>query len=197
MLHITKGLNELSDHVDLHASTAGSATSSSALGLSGADPSAFALPAPAPSTSSSVLASLGDSLLGETGFSVAQSRGASAVAVLRTSTVYQASDGVHDRERVIVAVQLRDGEGNTKVLTSGLAVTLVVTGASALSTSCGGVDAPEGRLTCKHSLPTSWFSSAAGSATAAVEGAEGVEEEGALVRRCTILRTLGRRRSHR
>ena len=57
------------------------------------------------------------------------------------------------------------------MLTSGLVVTLTVTGAESLSTTSGGnVDAPEGRLTRKLSLPDSWFSSAAGSATAEVQG---------------------------
>ena len=48
--------------------------------------------------------------------------------MLRTATVYRASDRVNDRERVIVAVQLRDGGGNSEVLGTGLVVTLRATG---------------------------------------------------------------------
>ena len=117
-----------------------------------------------------MLASLGDSLLGETGFSVAQSRGASAVAVLRTSTVYQASDGVHDRERVRVAVQLHDASGNSAVLRAGLSVTLELSGASTtLSASCSLHTVASGLATCTRSVPGSWFSATAGSASAAVK----------------------------
>ena len=79
------------------------------------------------------------------GFSGALSRAASAIVVLRTPTVYERSEGVKDRDRVIVAVQLHDSAGNTKVLASGLSVKLFATGgaeSATLSTGCGGVAAP-------------------------------------------------------
>ena len=92
--------------VDLHASTTGHASSFSALAFSGTDPAAFALPSPAPSTFGLLLAHLGGSLLGETSFSLTQTRAASAAVVLRTATVYETSDGVNDRDQLVVAVQL-------------------------------------------------------------------------------------------
>ena len=72
----------------------------------------------------SLLAMLGGAPFGTAGFSIEPGQAVSAAAVLRTPTVYERSDGVHDRDVILVAVQLRDGAGSTQVSTTGLRVAL-------------------------------------------------------------------------
>ena len=142
-----------------------------ALAFSGASASAFDTPSRAPLAAGSVRASLDDASLGTTAaFSVGAARAASVAAVLRTPTVYRASDGVNDRDEVIVATQVRDAGGNSQVLRTGLSVVLqldAVGGPATQSTTCS-VAATSGLATCALSVPDSWFGAAAGAATATV-----------------------------
>ena len=156
--------------VDVYSDVGGAASSTSAIAYSGASATQLSVPSAAAATSGSLLASVHTAGLGAAGFSVAAARAASVAAVLRTPTVYEASDGVHDRERVRVAVQLRDASGNSAVLHAGLGVALELSGASAtLSAACSLHAVASGLATCTRSVPGSWFSASAGSASAVVK----------------------------
>ena len=108
---------------------------------------------------SAVRASLHGLVLAQSSVTQRRLRATDARVVLRTTAVYARSDGVNDRERVLVSVQLLDGLGNTAVSPDGLQVTMVLTlagSATQLSSACT-IDATSGLGTCAHSVPQTWF----------------------------------------
>ena len=146
-------------------------------------PTAFGFASYVPAGSGSLGVALGGTSLACVGYSVGSLRATSVVATLRTTNVYAPSDGDHDRAEVVVAAQLTDARGNTRVELSGMTLTLVVTAdldkSYTTSASCSqdGTVASSGLLTCRATVPTSWFAdvtdgsgaSAIGRATAALE----------------------------
>jgi hypothetical protein len=133
-------------------------------------PNAFGLSGPAPGTSGNLRANIAGA--GEFGsaasFTVAAAPATSATAVLRTSTVFQGSDGVDDRNIVMAAVQLRDAANNTRISTSGLAVRLYLADTTTASATCTLDYTSGGLYTCSLTVPAGWFGAAAGSASAEV-----------------------------
>jgi len=96
-------------------------------------------------------------------------------AVLRTPRVFasasQGGDAPHARNVVKVAAQLSDAANHTHVRRDGLSLTLVLQGASGItSAACPAAAAQSGLATCSCEVPSGWFSSAAvGAATATVQ----------------------------
>ena len=133
--------------------------------------SPWLLPVRPPSTSGSLVAYLGGVERPATGFTVEALRVASVRSVLRTPTVYKVSDGVHDRDRVRVAIQAFDANGSTEVLKNGLVVALTVSKPGESSSVVQDCPAPAyatGMATCEAPLPASWFGPSEGSANAIV-----------------------------
>ena len=96
-------------------------------------------------------------------------------AVLRTSSAFV------DRRSVYFAIQLRDGVGNVKVSTSGVAVTAILkrgTLSKSISCALGGISQASSHFMghCASVLPEQWFDTY-GSATAQVK----LTHNGALV----------------
>jgi hypothetical protein len=163
------GLSDLLDVLDLAADTEGALALAFA---SRTDSLSFELTTLPPAESGSVRASMLGDELASASYTVARSEAVALEAVLRTSTVYRSSDGVHDRNSVMVAIQVRDASGNSRVLTSGLSVKLTLSddalSASTASASCS-VDSTTGLGSCEVEVPSGWFSEAAtGSASATV-----------------------------
>ena len=117
------------------------------------------LPLRAPSTSGSIVPYLGGVEQTSSEFSVGPLRVASVRSVLRTPTVYEPSDRMHDRERVIVAIQAFDASGSTEVLKSGLSVTVTLSkaGESSVVQGCAQPAFATGMATCYAQLPAGWF----------------------------------------
>ena len=166
-------LDPLAPFVALHSSDSGASASSSAVAYSGPVSTTLSVPLAGPGTSGRLHAyadTYSSEPFGSASFSFASSRATSVAAVLRTPTVYTESDGVHDRHQVIVAVQLRDAEGNSYVSTSGLTTYLDVatSGQSTLSTVCSRHTTSTGLATCTITVPSRWFSTSAGTATATI-----------------------------
>ena len=119
-----------------------------------------------PGASGSVGLSLAGASLTQSSYAVGHAEATQLRAVLRTAHAYALSDGYHDRNAVLVAIQLSDAEGNTAVERSGLAVRLVLTntatgGGAEVSSNCPGPDAASGLATCSCTVPAGWFSTAA------------------------------------
>ena len=133
---------------------------SSATAFSGSTDTQLVVPSTAAATTGSVGAYLHNESFGSTSFSVASSRAASINVVLRTQLVYRVSDGVRDRDRVIVTMQLRDATGNSVVLRTGLQVTLQLVGLSPVTGGCSLDSEATGLATCARSVPDNWFSTA-------------------------------------
>ena len=163
----TGDLYELEQVTDLHSGTAGAIYSSDALAYATASATALQMPAPAPGTTGTLHASLDNEQLGSASFAAAAPQASAVAVVLRTATVYAASDGVNDRDKVVVAVQLRDGSGNSAVHQTGLVVELKLTGSSTLDATCSA-DGASGLATCSVAVSSGWFGSSAGSASAEV-----------------------------
>ena len=129
----------------------------------------FTLPVLVPLSSGDVAASIGATQLGQAAFTSTAAQVESVRAVLRTPVVYPRSDGVRDRDRVIVALQVRDAAGNSQVLRTGLSATLTLTqGASSSAATCT-IAAVSGLATCIAPVPAAWFSMSVGSASAQLE----------------------------
>ena len=86
-------------------------------------------------------------------------RATDARVAMRSSTVYARSDGVNDRDRVLLSVQLLDDFGNTAVSHDGLQVTmrLNLVGDSAQLSSACSIDTTSGLGTCVRIVPQAWF----------------------------------------
>ena len=152
----------------------GSASSSAA--AAAVDAASLNFTAFVPGASGVVGLSLGGANLAQSSYAVGHAEATQLRAVLRTAHAYAPSDGYHDRNAVLVALQLSDAEGNTAVERSGLAVRLVLTNmaiggnAEETSSNCPSPDAASGLATCSCTVPAGWFSTvAAGSVSARLE----------------------------
>ena len=121
--------------------------------------------------------SLAGTSLANAAYSVGTAEATQLRAVLRSSSVYDASDGENDRNQVVVAAQLSDAAGNTAFKRSGLSLTLALQSNGGYETSAGcSVAQMTGRATCRCTVPSAWFStSAAGSAIATLRVSYGSE----------------------
>ena len=124
----------------------------------------------APDSNGEISLGLAGTSLKQASYRFSEAAATSLRSVLRTPEVYATSDGVNDRNEVIVSVQLSDSEGDTRVEHSGLELRLKLSSAGQeTSTSCG-VASDSGLATCRRSVPSSWFSSSStGSASATLE----------------------------
>jgi len=123
-----------------------------------------------PAASGSVGLSLAGTSLAQAAYAFAASEATQLRVALRTAEVYAQSDGLQDRDEVVVAAQLSDAAGNTVVERDGLAVALRLVssgGGDETSASCGAMDATSGLTTCRCAVPSGWFSSAAESSVTA------------------------------
>ena len=100
----------------------------------GSTPLAFA--AFVPDGSGSLGLSLAGSSLKQASYSLGHAAATQLRAVLRTPVVFAASDGLHDRDQVVVAAQLRDAEGHTAVELSGLSLRLALSSAGQQTSAC-------------------------------------------------------------
>eukprot|EP00966_Prymnesium_polylepis_P096734 2241082-Prymnesium_polylepis.1 len=118
------------------------------------------------------MASVGTSLNSPAAyFSVGRPLAATVQATTRTTVLYS------DRRSLRVAYQLRDALGESRVSSSQLSVTMVLTftDGQTYSATCGGRDASSGIGECSQTLPASMFSSTTRQATVTVSGQYGTQ----------------------
>ena len=121
--------------------------------------SPFNLSAFVPSGTGQLFLSIAGVALAQSGYSLGSAPPARLRAVLRTPHVYAPSHGPHDRDEVVVAVQLTDAEGNTQVDLTHLVLMLKLLSSNGTTSATCSVAALTGLATCRHTVPNGWFAS--------------------------------------